>query len=89
MIPDHLVPQDVLKGQCKAGRLCAERFGVCLGQSEFIADFVTFVQDAKKAGKTVDDVATTWTTPAKYVGYGAPQAARVKADAEVIWAETK
>ena len=36
-------------------------------QSEFVADFVKFVQDAKKAGKT----------------------ARVKADAEVIWGETK
>jgi len=58
-------------------------------QSEFIADFVKFVQDAKKAGKTVDDVVTTWKTPAKYAGYAAPQAARVKADAEVIWGETK
>ena len=58
-------------------------------QSEFIADFVKFVQDAKKAGKTVDDVATTWKTPAKYTGYAAPQAARVKADAEVIWGETR
>jgi glyoxylase-like metal-dependent hydrolase (beta-lactamase superfamily II) len=58
-------------------------------QSEFVADFVKFVQDAKKAGKTVDDVAATWKTPAKYAGYAAPQAARVKADAEVIWSETK
>ena len=58
-------------------------------QSEFVADFVKFVQDAKKAGKTVDEVSTTWKTPAKYVGYAAPQAARVKADAEVIFGETK
>ena len=58
-------------------------------QSEFIADFVKFVQDAKKAGKTVDDVAATWKTPAKYTGYATPQAARVKADAEVIFGETK
>jgi len=58
-------------------------------QSEFIADFVKFVQDAKKAGKTVDDVASTWKTPAKYTGYAAPQAERVKSDAEVIWDETK
>ena len=57
--------------------------------SEFIADFVTFVQAAKKAGKTVDDVVTTWTTPAKYTGYAPPQPARVKADAQVIWGETK
>ena len=58
-------------------------------QSEFVAEFVTFVQNAKKAGKTVDDVVASWKTPAKYAGYAAPQAARVKSDAEVIWEETK
>jgi cyclase len=58
-------------------------------QSEFVADFVRFVQDAKKAGKTVDDVVKSWSTPAKYSGYAMPQAARVKADAEVIFSETK
>jgi cyclase len=58
-------------------------------QSEFIADFVKFVQDAKKAGKSVDDVVATWKTPAKYTGYAAPQAARAKSDAEVIFGETK
>ena len=40
---------------------------------------------AKKAGKTVDDVANAWKTPARYTGYAAPQAARVKSDAQVIW----
>ena len=49
----------------------------------------TAVQDAKKAGKTVDDVAATWKTPAKYAGYAAPTPARVKADAQVIFDETK
>ena len=58
-------------------------------QSDFVADFVKFVQDAKKSGKTVDDVVTTWKTPAKYAGYATPQAARVKADAQVIFDETK
>ena len=65
--------------------------------SEFIADFVKFVQDAKKAGKTVDDVVNTWKTPAKYTGYNEPttdeqrtaRANRVRADAQVIWDETK
>lgn len=57
--------------------------------AEFIADFVTAVQSAKKAGKTVDDVVASWTTPAKYTGYAAPQAARVKADAQVVFTETK
>ena len=49
--------------------------------SEFIGDFVAAVQAAKKAGKTVDDVVASWTTPAKYAGYAAPTPARVKANA--------
>ncbi|MEQ1871300.1 MAG: MBL fold metallo-hydrolase [Vicinamibacterales bacterium] len=58
-------------------------------QSEFIADFVKFVQDAKKSGKTVDDVVSTWKTPARYSGYANPTPARVKANATVVWEETK
>ncbi len=57
--------------------------------SEFIADFVTFVQDAKKVGKTVDDVVKTWQVPAKYTGYAKPNLDRVRTDAQVIWDETK
>ena len=57
--------------------------------SEFVADFVAFAQAAKKAGKTVDDVVATWKTPAKYVGYAMPNPMRVKADAQVVWDETK
>ena len=57
--------------------------------SEFIADFVKFVQDAKKSGKTVDDVVSGWKVPAKYTGYATPAAARVKADAQVVFDETR
>ena len=57
--------------------------------AEFIREFVAAVQDAKKTGRTVDDVVASWKTPAKYAGYAAPQAARVKADAQVIFTETK
>ena len=56
---------------------------------EFVGEFVAAVQAAKKAGKTVDDVVASWRTPDKYAGYGPAQAARVKADAEVIFTETK
>jgi cyclase len=55
----------------------------------FNQDFLTAVQEAKKAGKTTDEVSTTWTVPTKYTGYAAPQAARLKASAEVIFGETK
>ncbi len=57
--------------------------------SEFIADFVKFVQAAKTAGQTVDDVVKTWQVPAKYTGYAKPNPDRVRADAQVIWEETK
>ena len=57
--------------------------------SEFIADFVKFTQDAKKAGRSVDDVVNTWKTPAKYTGYGMPNPMFVRSDAQVIFEETK
>ena len=48
------------------------------------------VQDGKRSGKSVDDVAKAWTTPAKYKGYEAMSAAiRVRANAELIFKETK
>lgn len=59
-------------------------------QSAFIGEFVKFVQDAKKAGKTVDDVVKTWATPAAYAAtYAKPNPDRVRSDAQVIWDETK
>lgn len=59
-------------------------------QSEFIAEFVAFVQAAKKAGGTVDDVVKTWATPARYAAaWAKPNPDRVRADAQVIWDETK
>lgn len=55
----------------------------------FIREFVTTVQAAKAAGRTVDDVVATWKTPAIYTGYNPPNPARVRADAEVIFSETR
>ena len=57
--------------------------------SEYIADFVKFAQEAKKGGKTVDDVASGWAAPAKYANYAKPNPARVKADAQVAFDESK
>ena len=56
---------------------------------EFIREFVAAAQAAKKSGKTVDDFVASWKTPERFTGYAAPQAARVKADATVIFNETK
>ena len=55
----------------------------------FIRAFVQAVQTAKKNGQSVNDVVATWKTPVAFSGYATPNPARVKADAEVIWSETK
>ena len=57
--------------------------------ADFVADFVAHVQAAKKAGKTAADAIKTWTAPAKYKGYVAPDAAQATAWAQVIFDETK
>jgi cyclase len=55
----------------------------------FNNDFAAAVQEAKKAGRTPDDVANSWKIPAKYVGYAAPAAARLRANVQVVFDETK
>ena len=55
---------------------------------DFMGEFVAAVQAAKRAGKTVDEVANTWTVPAKYSGYARPMPERLRAYAQVIYNET-
>jgi glyoxylase-like metal-dependent hydrolase (beta-lactamase superfamily II) len=57
--------------------------------AEFNRDFLKAVQEAKKAGKSVDAIANSWTMPAKYTGYAAPQPARLKSNVQVIFDELK
>ena len=57
--------------------------------AEFNRQFLREVRGAKVAGKSVDDVAGTWTMPAKYAGYAAPAPARLKANIQVIFDELK
>ncbi len=57
--------------------------------ADFNKEFMRDVQAAKKAGKTVDEVAASWKIPAKYQGYAAPQAARLKANVQIVYDETK
>jgi len=52
---------------------------------EFLAD----VRAAKKAGKTVDEVASSWKIPAKYVGYAEPAANRMKNNVQLVYNETR
>ena len=52
---------------------------------QFIRGYVKDVQDAKKSGKSVDDVANSWKPP---TGYNA-QPARLRANTQFIFNETK
>ena len=55
--------------------------------SAFNREFLNDVRVAKQAGKTVDAVAGAWTMPAKYVGYEAAQASRLKSNVQVVFDE--
>jgi len=62
--------------------------------AEFNKEFMRDVQAAKKAGKSVDDTAKSWKLPAKYKGYTDPastpaQTARLKANVQIVYDETK
>ena len=60
-----------------------------LQYAEFNKDFLNDVRAAKKAGKTVDEIAASWKIPAKYTGYAEPAAARLKANVQIVLDETK
>jgi cyclase len=57
--------------------------------AQFNRDFLADVRAAKKAGKSVDEVAGSWKMPEKYKGYAAVQPARLKANVQVIYDELK
>jgi glyoxylase-like metal-dependent hydrolase (beta-lactamase superfamily II) len=52
---------------------------------QFIRSYVKDVQDAKKGGKSVDEVAGSWKPPAGYTA----QPARVRSNTQLIFNETK
>jgi glyoxylase-like metal-dependent hydrolase (beta-lactamase superfamily II) len=56
---------------------------------QFNRDFLAAAQEAKKAGKTPEEAAKSWTQPTKYSGYAAPQPPRVLANFQVIYNELK
>jgi glyoxylase-like metal-dependent hydrolase (beta-lactamase superfamily II) len=57
--------------------------------AEFNREFAAAVRAGKKAGQSIDDIAKSWTIPSKYTGYAAPQAARLRANVEVVYNEIK
>jgi len=57
---------------------------------EYIAfnrEFFNDARAAKKAGKSIDDVAGSWKMPAKYTGYAAVDANRLKNNVKLAFAE--
>jgi glyoxylase-like metal-dependent hydrolase (beta-lactamase superfamily II) len=57
--------------------------------AEFNRDFREAVRAGKQAGRTVDQIASAWTVPAKYAGYGTPQPPRLRANVEVVYNELR
>ncbi len=57
--------------------------------ADFNKDFVTWAESQLKAGKNVEDSVAAYKTPVRYKGYETPQAARVKANLEALYAELK
>jgi cyclase len=53
----------------------------------FNREFFNDAKTAKKAGKSVDDVAASWKVPAKYKGYAAADANRLKNNVKLAYAE--
>ena len=57
--------------------------------ADFNREFVNAIQEGKKAGRSADEVAASWSIPAKFVGYTPPQAPRVRANVELAYQELK
>lgn len=51
---------------------------------QFVRNYVSYVQDAKRSGRTVDDVASAWKPPAGFTA----QPARIRSNAQLIFSET-
>ena len=54
--------------------------------AEFNREFVNSIRDAKRAGRTVDEVEAAWTLPEKYNGYD-PARTRLRGNIELIFKE--
>jgi glyoxylase-like metal-dependent hydrolase (beta-lactamase superfamily II) len=58
-----------------------------LEYASFNRDFLNAVREAKQAGRTAEDFVSTWKIPEKYVGYAAPQPARLTSNAQTVFKE--
>ena len=56
--------------------------------AEFNRELLNAVREGKRAGKSAEDIAKSWTIPEKYKGYAPPQPARLQINVENIYKET-
>jgi hypothetical protein len=57
--------------------------------ADFNKPFLAAVREARNAGRSADEIVSTWKVPATLVGYATPQAVRLKANVEVVLNEIK
>jgi glyoxylase-like metal-dependent hydrolase (beta-lactamase superfamily II) len=57
--------------------------------AEFNRDFLNSVREAKKAGRSAEAIIKEWRMPAKYKGYADPAPARLQANVENIYKESR
>jgi len=57
--------------------------------ADFNRDFLNDMRAAVKAGKSVDEEASTWKIPAKYTGYATPMPERLKFNVQIVYDELK
>ena len=55
----------------------------------FNREFLNDVRAAKKAGKSIDEIAASWKMPAKYAGYAAVDANRLKNNVRLAYSESE
>jgi glyoxylase-like metal-dependent hydrolase (beta-lactamase superfamily II) len=55
----------------------------------FNREFFSEVQAAKKAGRSIDDIAASWKIPAKHTGYAAPDANRLRNNVSLAYTEAR
>jgi cyclase len=58
-----------------------------LEYATFNREFAAAVREAKKAGKTVEEVVKSWTVPAKFQGYAPAQEARLRFNVQAVYDE--
>jgi hypothetical protein len=55
--------------------------------AEFMDSLIAFVREAKQAGRSVDEIASTWEIPARFAGYNTTPTQQVTPFLQVIYDE--